>query len=47
MWQEVGVVLVVGGAIVYLVRKIFGRPRKGTSTFVPLAKVKRRDEDCH
>lgn len=46
MWQEAGVVLIVSGAVAYLVRKIFGRPRKGTSTFVPLSKVKKRD-DCH
>lgn len=46
MWQEVGVVLIVGGAVAYLFRKIAGRPRRGTSTFVPLSEVRRRD-DCH
>ncbi len=47
MWQEAGVVLVVGAAVVYLIRKIFGRPRRGTSTFVPLAKIRRPEDDCH
>jgi len=46
MWQEAGVILIVGGAVVYLIRKIAGRPRRGASTFVPLSKV-RRGDDCH
>jgi hypothetical protein len=46
MWQETGVVVVVGGALVYLARKLFGvgpraRARKPQS-FVPLSDLKRR-----
>lgn len=44
MWQEVGVVLIVGGAVVYLARKLFGPgPRsKRPRSFVPLSDLKRR-----
>jgi hypothetical protein len=44
MWQEVGVVLIVGAAVVYLARKVFGagpRPRP-TRSFVPLTDLKRK-----
>ena len=38
MWQDVGVVLVVGGAIYYLARKFFARPAPRTTTsFVALS----------
>jgi hypothetical protein len=41
-WQDVGVVVVVGGAVYYLARKLFGRPaRKVTTTFVPLKSLKK------
>jgi hypothetical protein len=43
MWQEGGVVLVVGGAIYYLARKFFARPASRTTTsFVPLKDLKKR-----
>ena len=44
MWQEAGVVLIVGGAVAYLARKVFGvRPRaRKTQSFVPLSDLKRR-----
>jgi hypothetical protein len=44
MWQEAGVVVIVGGAVVYLARKLFGvgpRVRKPKS-FIPLSDLKRR-----
>ncbi len=42
-WQETGVVLVVAGAVYYIVRKIFGRPgSKKPATFVPLSSLKKR-----
>jgi hypothetical protein len=44
MWQEAGVVLVVGAAVAYLARKLFsiGPRRKPPTSFVPLSQVKRR-----
>jgi hypothetical protein len=44
MWQEVGVVVIVGGAVAYLARKLFGAaPRRKTPpSFVPLSQLKRR-----
>ena len=43
MWQEGGVVLVVGGAIYYLARKFFARPAPRTTTsFVALKDLKKR-----
>ena len=42
IWQEIAVVLVVGGALYYLARKFFGSPRKKpTTTFVPLDQLKK------
>jgi hypothetical protein len=44
MWQEAGVVMIVGSAVAYLARKLFGagpRPKK-TQSFVPLSDLKRR-----
>jgi hypothetical protein len=46
MWQEAGVALVVAGAVVYLLRRLIGKPARGSTTFVPLSKVRKRD-DCH
>lgn len=42
-WQEAGVVLVVGGAIVYIVRKFLlpAKPAK-KPTFIPLSQLKSR-----
>jgi hypothetical protein len=43
-WQEVGVVLVVMGAVAYLARKLFGigeRKRKTNTSFVPLDQLKK------
>ncbi len=41
-WQDLGVVIVVGGAVAYLARKFFGRPtRKVATTFVPLKNLKK------
>lgn len=44
MWQDAGVILIVGGAVYYLYRKLFGRPSKKTAptSFVPLSQVKKR-----
>ena len=43
MWQDAGVVLVVGGAIYYLARHFFARPAARTTTsFVSLKDLKRR-----
>jgi hypothetical protein len=44
MWQEAGVVLVVGGAVAYLARKLLsiGPRKKPRASFVPLSQVKRR-----
>ena len=43
MWQEFGVVLVVGGAIYYLARKFFAPPARRTPTsFVALKDLKKR-----
>ena len=44
MWQEAGVVVVVGAAVAYLARKLFGTVprRKAPTTFVPLSQLKRR-----
>jgi hypothetical protein len=43
MWQEGGVVLVVGGALYYLARKLFVRPAPRTTTsFIALKDLKKR-----
>jgi hypothetical protein len=45
MWQEAGVLVVVGGAVVYLARKLFGigvRPKKKPAGFVPLSSLKKK-----
>lgn len=42
-WQELGVAAIVAGAVLFLARRLFGRfgPKpKGTTTFVPLAKMR-------
>jgi hypothetical protein len=43
MWQEAGVVLLVGGAVYYLVRTLFGSPPSRTTTsFVPLKDLRKQ-----
>jgi len=44
MWQELGVIVIVGGAVAYLARKFFGTAprRKPPPSFVPLSQLKRR-----
>lgn len=44
MLQETGVVMIVGGAVFYLARKLFGAApkRKPPASFVPLSDLKRR-----
>jgi uncharacterized membrane-anchored protein YhcB (DUF1043 family) len=54
-WQEAGVVLIVGAAVAFLVRRLVGRRRqqKPAQTFVPIASIKHRRDDppggpgCH
>jgi hypothetical protein len=54
-WQEVGVAIIVGGAVAFLVLRVVGRRRrqKPAQTFVPLASVRHRRDDpsddrgCH
>ena len=41
-WQTAGVVVIVAGAVWYLARKFFGRPKsKATASFVPLSSLKK------
>lgn len=42
-WQTVGVVLVVGAAVVYLGRKVFGQdePPPPPPSFVPMSQLRR------
>ena len=49
-WQTIAVVLVVAAAATFLVRRVSGaRRRRPTSaqTFVPLERVRKRDDTCH
>jgi len=53
-WQELAVVLIVAGAVMYLVSRFITprRAKKGAQTFVPLASVRKRppsdgDSCCH
>lgn len=55
-WQELAVLAIVSGAVLFLVGRLTGRRRRGTpaETFVPLSSLKRpgtgeRDDDrgCH
>ncbi|MCC7125728.1 MAG: hypothetical protein IT178_12830 [Acidobacteria bacterium] len=43
-WQDAGVIVIVGAAVVYLVRKFTTRPPRRTmpDAFITLDKVKRR-----
>ena len=49
-WQDLGVLVIVFGAVLFLVRRVFpGRP-KPSETFVPLGAIKHRrehDANCH
>ena len=53
MWQEVGVALIVCGAVLFLARRLFGfraKKKKSTVTFVPLGSLKRDSSSgggCH
>jgi hypothetical protein len=45
MWQDAGVILVVGGAVYYLARKLLGVPGRRKApppTFIPLSEIKKR-----
>lgn len=51
MVQEIGVAVIVLGAVVFLVRHFFGgspKPKKAT-TFVPLSQLKQKppNDHCH
>ncbi|HEX7086813.1 MAG TPA: hypothetical protein VF198_10650 [Vicinamibacterales bacterium] len=52
-WQELAVVLIVVGAVAFLVSRFVTprRARKGSQTFVPLASVRKRPPSdggcCH
>ena len=45
-WQEIGVALIVAGAVAFLVLRVTGRRRrqKPAQTFVPLSSLKNRRE---
>jgi uncharacterized membrane-anchored protein YhcB (DUF1043 family) len=49
-WQTLGVAVVVGAALFYLVRRFVlpsRRRQRPAQTFIPLSNVKRRDDSCH
>lgn len=41
-WQDAGVVLIVGGAIAYVVRKFLlpPKPKSKAATFIPIQQIK-------
>lgn len=45
-WQEIGVAIVVAGAVAFLVSRVIGRRRreKPAQTFVPLSSIRTRRE---
>ncbi len=50
MVQEVGVAVIVLGAVAFLVRRLFGRAadKPAATTFVPMGRLKKPpDRDCH
>lgn len=50
MVQDIGVVLIVLGAVAFLARRLFGRAadKPNAVTFVPIGKLKKKpDEHCH
>jgi len=53
MMQEIGVAVIVLGALAFLARRFFGRPSKkpNAMTFVPIGNLKKQpkqpDEHCH
>ncbi|MDP3720586.1 MAG: hypothetical protein Q8T13_22715 [Acidobacteriota bacterium] len=50
MVQEIGVAVIVLGAVAFLVRHFFGGPGKpkAATTFIPLGKLKQKPpNDCH
>jgi hypothetical protein len=49
-WQDVGVLVVVASAAVFVLRRFVlpARPRsRPQQTFIPLEQVKRRNDECH
>jgi hypothetical protein len=49
MVQELGVVIVVSGAVVFLAKRLFGKLKpRGSASYVPLTAVKRKPKTgCH
>jgi hypothetical protein len=49
MLQELGVVVVVSSAVVFLAKRLFGKLKpRGSASFVPLTAVKRKPKaGCH
>lgn len=50
MMQEIGVAVIVLGALAFLARRFFGRPSKkpNAMTFVPIDKLRKKPgERCH
>jgi len=49
-WQDLGVLVIVSGAVLFLVRRVFPSRPKAAETFVPLGAIKHRREhekSCH
>jgi len=49
-WQGVAVVLIVLGAVAFLVLRVVGGRRRRSrpaQTFIPLDRVRKRDDECH
>jgi hypothetical protein len=49
-WQDLGVLLVVAGAVLFLLRRMLPGRQKAAQTFVPLDAIKHRrehDKGCH
>lgn len=49
-WQTFAVSLIVAAAVLYLARRFVlpsRRRERPARTFIPLSKVKRRDDCCH
>ncbi|MDO8681377.1 MAG: hypothetical protein Q7R30_22900 [Acidobacteriota bacterium] len=49
MVQEVGVAVIVLGAVAFLARRLFGRAseKPNAVTFVPIDKLRKKPDDCH
>lgn len=49
-WQGIAVVLIVLGAVAFLVRRVVGgrrERRRPAETFIPLDRIRKRDDGCH